>query len=276
MSEKIIMICENHGVEYKSSITSNGYLIDDDFIKNMKKFKISTAHITLDGPPNFHNKTRKLKNGQGTFGVIIENIKKLINSGIKVFIRVNVTKFNMNCFEELLDVLDKNNLNNITITPSAVVSYKNTNTDITNTCLSAEEFSKKLLEYCKLMSTRKFSAANYPYSFSIKTNYCFADNISSYTIDYNGNIYKCWVDVGTPNCSLGNIRYFLERDLLTAAENDSKYIFWSAFKHKKCMECKVLPICMGGCPSRGIINNNKPYCELAKYCLEDALKTQLS
>lgn len=26
------------------------------------------------------------------------------------------------------------------------------------------------------------------------------------------------------------------------------YLLWSPFDHKKCLECNILPICMGGAP----------------------------
>lgn len=272
MSKKIVNICKKYDVDYIFSMTSNGYLIDDDFVKAMAKLKLKTVQITIDGPPEIHNLTRKLKNGAGTFDTIVKNIKKLVNNNITVYIRVNITKNNMDYFNELLDVLEKNGLEKCQVVPSAVVPYKNIGCNISASCLSPKEFSKKLLEYRDMMVKRNLPVPNYPYLPKLLQNYCYADNVNSYTIDPDGNLYKCWIDVGVAERSLGNIKDFSERDLSTAAEKGSFYMFWSPFKHKKCKECEILPMCMGGCPHRGILNNNNPSCDLLKYSLVDALK----
>lgn len=272
MSKKIISICKKYYVDCTFSMTSNGYSIDDSFIRTMAKLNLKTVQITIDGPPEIHNLTRKLKNGTGTFSVIIENIKKLISNNITVYIRVNITKNNMDYFNELLDVLKKYDLEKCQVIPSAVVPYENVGCNISEICLSPKEFSKKLLGYRDMLVKRNLPVSNYPYLPKLLQNYCYADNVNSYTIDPDGNLYKCWIDVGVAERSLGNIKDFSERDLSMAAEKGAFYMFWSPFKHNKCKECEILPMCMGGCPHRGILNNNEPSCDLLKYSLVDALK----
>lgn len=272
MSKKIIDICKKYDVVYKSSMTSNGYLFDDDFIEAMSNLQIKSIQITIDGPPEIHNKFRKLKNGMGTFEKIIENIKKIKSHGIKVYIRANITKANMEHFEELLDVLFAHDLSDCQVIPSAVVPYENTTTNMLDNCLMPKDFAKKLLEYRTMMFERKLQFNNFPYVPDLKQNYCYADNVGAYSIDPQGNIYKCWIDVGVVKRSLGNIKDFRKRDLVTAAKKASYYMFWSPFDHEQCKQCGILPMCMGGCPHRGIMNNNQPTCDLLRYCLIDALK----
>src|SRR5699024_5938565 len=61
MSEKIINICEENDCDYSSYIVTNGYLVTDEIIENFKKYKITGAQITIDGPPEIHNSRRFLK-----------------------------------------------------------------------------------------------------------------------------------------------------------------------------------------------------------------------
>lgn len=61
-SQRAIEICERENVKYSAYIVTNGYLIDEETIENMKKAKITGAQITVDGPPSIHNKRRILKN----------------------------------------------------------------------------------------------------------------------------------------------------------------------------------------------------------------------
>lgn len=272
MSKKIIDICKKYNVVYTSSMTSNGYLFDNSFVKAMNNLQIKSVQITIDGQPEVHNKFRKLKNGMETFDKIIENIKKIKSHGIKVNIRVNITKANVEYFERLLDVLCTRGLSDCQVIPSAVVPYENAATNILDNCLTSEDFAKKLLEYRAMMFERKLQFNNFPYNSNLKQNYCYADNVGSYSIDPKGNIYKCWIDVGVAERSLGNIKNFGERDLITAAEKSSYYMFWSPFNYEQCKQCEILPMCTGGCPHRGIMNNDQPTCDLLKYCLLDALK----
>ncbi len=72
----MIKICEKNGVKYEAGLTSNCFLLDDEFVKNMLNLKITMAQATLDGPPATHNLTRVLKTGEGTFDTIIDNAKK--------------------------------------------------------------------------------------------------------------------------------------------------------------------------------------------------------
>jgi len=272
MSDKMIDICEKYNVKYIASMTSNGFLIDDEFIKKAINAKIETIQITVDGPPDMHNFTRKLKNGKGTFDVIIENIKKMKNKGIPVHIRMNITKLNMDSFADLLDILVSEDLDDCQVIPSSVVPYQNVDSCFVSNCLTAKEFSKKELEYRKILFKRGFIESKYPYMPNYMQNYCFGDNVASYCVDPEGNIYKCWVDVGNCSRSLGNIKEIMDRRLETIGEKALNYMFWSPFKHQKCKECEILPMCMGGCPHRGTINNHTPNCDLLKYNLIDGLK----
>lgn len=272
MSDKMISICKKHDVKYVASMTSNGFLIDDEFINKMINAKIETVQITVDGPPAIHNSTRKLKNGSGTFDAIIKNIKKMKDNGITVYIRMNITKLNMHSFTDLLDILMNENLNDCQVIPSSVVPYQNVGSCVANNCLSAKEFSKKDLEYRKILYERGFIESKYPHIPNYMQNYCYGDNVASYSIDPSGNIYKCWIDVGNSLRSLGNIKEITEKRLETIAEKALHYMFWSPFKHQKCNDCEILPLCMGGCPHRGMLNNNTPNCDLLKYNLIDGLK----
>lgn len=67
------------GEKYIASIITNGYLLSSDIISQLEKLCIKQMQITLDGPPEIHNKRRKLPNGGDTFFVILNNIKKWLN-----------------------------------------------------------------------------------------------------------------------------------------------------------------------------------------------------
>ena len=51
-------ICKKHELNYSVGFTSNGYLLTDKIIKELKDFKVSSFQITLDGDKESHNKVR--------------------------------------------------------------------------------------------------------------------------------------------------------------------------------------------------------------------------
>jgi len=277
MSEKIIEACKENNARYGASMVTNGYLIDDGIISNLKKFKINSVQITLDGPENMHNTRRILKNSsEGTFNVILSNIKKLKENNIAVMIRMNVDKINMDSIDEFLDMLVQNNLRDTSVSFGRVTEDTEACVSMSETCMNNEEYAKENLKYQQKLFEKGFrtdAAGNisdfYPTS---KTNYCGADNIGTFVLDPEGYMYKCWCDVGETHSAVGNV---LERN----GECDDKmymrninYIFWSPFDHEECLNCNLLPICMGGCPYNGLKNGSKPECDKWKFNLKEVLK----
>ena len=103
--DKYIRKC---GVEYNASLTTNAYLLNSEMVLKLNETNISTFQITLDGPPEIHNQTRVLRDGKGTFEVILSNIKGIIsmtNADIKI--RFNCGKKNTEYAKELLSILAK-------------------------------------------------------------------------------------------------------------------------------------------------------------------------
>ena len=270
MSQKIIDICDKYSVEYNADIITNGYLIDDEFINQMKKSRITSVQITLDGPRKIHNLTRRLTDGSKTFDIIIQNIKNIISKGIDVNIRVNITKSNESYFNLLLDTLVEYELQTCKVLPSKVIPYEESrNTNILKGCLNCKEWAFKVLEYRKMLYEKGFYDCAYPYNPRKNFNYCHAVNVNSFVIDPYGNLYKCWTDIGILSKSIGNI---LKNKNLSVTNNlASDYFLWSPFDHKECLDCNILPFCVGGCPKLGLRSKN-PDCSHFKYNLKDVLE----
>lgn len=66
-------ICKKHDLNYSVSFTSNGYLLNDKIIKELKEFKVSSFQITLDGDKESHNKVRYPFVGADSYSKITEN-----------------------------------------------------------------------------------------------------------------------------------------------------------------------------------------------------------
>ena len=270
MSQQIMKICSAQKVKYNSYIITNGYLINEDIAGAFKKFHIRGAQITVDGPPFIHNSRRKLRSGKAdTFDVIIENIKKLLNNDIDVNIRINIDKTNIRSIEELLDIFIQNGLQGCNISLGQVKNYTNMCRSRETDNLTNEQYAEIILRSQDIFLERGFKVLNYPCYPSLKANYCCADSINSFVIDYDGKIYKCLNDIGNKNKIVGDVK----EPINLYNKLNIEYLMWSPFNYKKCIKCKLLPICMGGCPYLGL-KYKKAECEKWKYNLLDVLKVR--
>ena len=52
------LLCMEYGVDSSIGITSNGYLIKEQMVNELKELNVSSFQITLDGGREFHNKVR--------------------------------------------------------------------------------------------------------------------------------------------------------------------------------------------------------------------------
>ena len=112
MNDKFMFMAQSSNIEYRHSITTNGYLLSQEIIEYLKTTPLSLLTITLDGPSETHDICRPLKSGAPTFWTIFRNIKEAVTAGIKIALRVNVTTCNMNQIHTLYDILESHGLKN--------------------------------------------------------------------------------------------------------------------------------------------------------------------
>lgn len=95
------IVLQNH------SMVTNGYLLDDEKCLVLKKHKLKSIQITIDGLPISHNKSRIHKSGNPTFDVIIKNILRVFSiiPDCHVIIRVNIHKDNKDDYPALYKYL---------------------------------------------------------------------------------------------------------------------------------------------------------------------------
>lgn len=256
LSRKFIDICDENDIKYFAGITTNGYFLSLDIFKLFKNLRIGSIQIPLDGHKDFHDYTRFNKEGCGSFDKIIDNLKALkviydSEEGYKPFIsiRLNVTRLNMDSMFDVLKELDNNNILSY-VTP--YVAHVFDDDDINNEfTLSLEEFNifkQKFLNELENSYNKKLDLSTiYP---SRIANSCSCDVQSSFVIDPDGNLYKCWEEIGKIKSKIGNINTGLDK---FKNKNYFDYLQFNPTKHLVCKECNILPLCMGGpCPLRRV------------------------
>lgn len=268
MSEKINQICKKYGMDCKYSMISNGYLLDRSTISELLNLGINYTQVTIDGIPEIHNMRRKLKgtNPADTFNKIIENMKTGIKMGMEFKIRINIDKSNYFCLDELLKTLAKEGFQDCSISLGHVRGY--TKSEISNNFTSAE-YGKLFIKFANLL--KKYDFKNYKglcYPFGL-FSFCSAGIENYLIIDPDGYLYKCIVEIGDVKNSYGNILTYSSG--YSESVNNLKYLMKSPFDCEECVNCKVLPLCMGGCAYYALKNGNELDCPHWKYDLEDKL-----
>ena len=77
---------------------------------------------------------------------------------------------------------------------------------------------------------------------------CIATTHLGFVVGPEGELYKCWEDVGNPTMIIGSI---FQENPITNPELQALYsIGVDAYNDSYCKECAVLPICGGGCANK--------------------------
>ena len=106
----ITTICtalKDAGVEYRSSMTSNGYLFDDVVVKEaIDLWNLKKVQITLDGTEEVYNRSKAFVRPETSpYRRVLSNIHRLLNAGIQVSIRLNIGRHNADDLLDLADIL---------------------------------------------------------------------------------------------------------------------------------------------------------------------------
>lgn len=235
--ERLSNICKCFNVDFDVQFTTNGFLLNEEVIKFLENYKVH-LQITLDGPRDKHNIVR-YQSGTGSYDVIVNNIKNAIRHNIYVILRINYTKEIISRLLEVKDdlknVLSTNDLNNISIDFQQVWQD--------SMGKFGESISDDLNEVIKLFKSAGFNCFS-PMPGSAANNSCYGDKRNHVLFNYNGDVYFC------------TARNFDRKNRAGVLNNTGEIVWLNnslerhmsvKFLKKCCHECRIAPICGGGC-----------------------------
>ncbi len=231
--------------------------------------------ITIDGPENIHNKRRPLLNGEPTYTTIVDNISRILKqkNPPSITLRVNVDSTNDVYIDDLIHDLDRHGLmGQIGVYLAPVTSTTKSCGEISNIIFSSKEMIEKDIAFVnKIIDKNMVVSMHYP---RVSVAQCMAVCPESNLIGPDGTIWPCWDVVGRKEESIGNIITGIDN-----TENFFKWCLWEPFDDEECLSCKVLPICMGGCPARRVPLNQEYFtavfdkkCSRWRWGMEEYLK----
>jgi uncharacterized protein len=244
------------GIHYDADIITNGFLLDEEKVSLFEELQIKSIQITIDGIGKDHDLRRPHVSGNSSFDKIIKNLDNFYSKNRKtiVNIRVNIDKTNKDGYYQLFTFLKK--YPKARVSPSFVF-IKDSNCKSFSECIVSGE--EKFNFHFEMYKKYGIPINAYP---SLKSGECIARHAYSFIIGANGDLFKCFDQIGNSEKSIGNIN---DGRFNTTLYN--RYIVGAdQFSEQKCLACKFFPICSGGCPMLRL-ENEQAGKELYDFCV---------
>ncbi|ELP5177968.1 radical SAM protein [Clostridium perfringens] len=273
ISDKLITLCNEHNVIYTASMTTNGYFLTLENFKRLKKKRVYSYQITLDGLGKTHNKQRCTVNKQDTFDTIYNNLLSIKNNiksfTWKIIIRTNLSSEIYENIDEYIDFLYDNFGEDKRFDFLwRVASDLGNMTDVTfkEKFISQEEYLDVLEKACKKQLLSQIHLSFFRY----KGFECYASNEKSLVIGSKGVVHKCTCDLENDCNKLFNVNQY--KGLYY--END-KFKIWTKDNEvaSKCKNCSYKVLCNGRSCRLADIKTNKPGCPMDIQYLKDIFKS---
>lgn len=245
-------------------INTNATLLDNNDIHLFKENNVE-LQVSLDGDEEKHNLHRKTHLGEPTYKIVINNMKRLLNSGVKVLPMITANDDNLDNFSERIYKIVKE----LGVDDYAV------NVLISNSFNSSDSYAEKLAEEM-LKAYEEYGKIASDYAFvelynrligedkAISKNSCGATR--KITVFPNGNIYACQAMEKLGVNNMGT----LQNDYISNA-NWFEWRNRSRFDNNECLNCASVISCGGGCAtgsyncSQSICGIDKNNCEYTKH-----------
>lgn len=233
--------------------TTNGYDLDyfDDLLQVNR---IQGLQITIDGTEAIHDTRRVHSVYTHSFDKIIGNIKKVLNNGVAVRVRINIDSQNINEIPKLNKLFDEigfYSFENFSVYTEFISGSCNFNPseyefqnqkEITRQdFLTILDLSNNKMKHDLQLHTNIYDAIHNKKSITLSSVHCTAQS-GFYIFDPFGNIYSCLEVVGNKSEVIGS---YLKG--VTWTKEKDKWFSRNISLIKKCSTCRYALLCGGGC-----------------------------
>jgi uncharacterized protein len=243
---------ERHSLRLNTHMTTNGYLLTPGVAEKLLRWQIRSFQITLDGPAKTHDCSRPTRDGQGTFQVILDNLRALreFEETFLVDLRVNFDRDNRDSVPELMTLLEEEFSSDprFKLRFRAVGQWGGPNDADLNVC-GVDESRDAIHEFKEEARKRGLSLADGVREVKgLGAQVCYAARPFNFIVGADGKLMKCTIDLDKKDRNIvGQLNAEGEIEL-----DQDKFALWTepAFESdKKCQKCVVLPVCQGmHCP----------------------------
>ena len=236
------------GIEYHSSMISNGIRFDEEMIREAKEcWKLQNVQITIDGTEQIYNEVKNYVGikEESPYRRILKNIRMLSEGGISVSIRINLGFHNIEDIRNLIKELSEYFADCENVSMYVHELFDGEGNEPTH---YTEEEKGKLMQLVNDFNQYADQKGKYKGASglpSLSYSHCMADNDNSVIVFPNGEITKC-EHYDTSKDKVGSI-YSEEWD-------QERLQSWKEQAElPRCLACPLYPSCvlLRKCPSSG-------------------------
>ncbi|MBR5712713.1 MAG: radical SAM protein [Lachnospiraceae bacterium] len=114
--EKIINYAKPVRDKLEISIQTNATLLNEERVRFLKENDV-TVGVSIDGPKEFHDQTRKMQSGKGSFDQVMRGIRLLQDNDISVGTISVLTGHDIDRADEIVDFFAENNIFSLSFLP---------------------------------------------------------------------------------------------------------------------------------------------------------------
>jgi uncharacterized protein len=257
---------DRYGLGFKSHMTTNGYLLDEDRATKLLEWGCTSYQITIDGMAAEHDCKRVGRDGSGTWQVIMDNLRamKQRRQDFTITVRVNFDRDNYLRLGPFLEQLSEDFASDrrYELRFRQVGKWGGPNDDTLNTCGVTEH--RYVLDELR---TRAVDLGLRPEGgiHNVATpgaQVCYAGRPYHFIVGATGKLMKCTVVLDDlPENVVGRIHPDGRLEV-----DDANLLKWVAPHFETdslCQSCYVLPGCQGAaCPLTRITDGERTCCSV--------------
>lgn len=268
VTQRLVAMSEETGPRYAGGmIITNGLLFDAGIVAMLRRGGIDRAQVSIDRLRHVPPKCRGLLDRAGEPSAILQNVLKFRNS-LNFSIRINMSAISDEERASIEQVLDRHDLRAI-----SYVSRVENNLAECSSLGGKIGVENGLTRKAYAAVKRTFASPDQDGLDAVQSQltprrgYCGATNGGLFVIDHRGDVSRCFFSAGVADERIGNVH-----DMALTGEDETpnpveaRWRGYTPFDYASCSECRVLPLCMGGCSHARVLHDAiKPPCESIKY-----------
>lgn len=271
------------GIKLSGLITTNGLLINESILEKAQKlWGVKRFQIPVDALHQEYDKIKNYKDvpdGESAFDILMNNIQKVLDYGFHVNARINFDPDNIAPTKEVLHYLASKFSQNAkffayvapltgkNITSVVDMGVKGKNHPYLELLLEMRELGFLCPTLLKEESYYGGDESLSGISLASRPTGCYATLPNVFAIDNNGDLYKC-------HRMLGRGKEYTCGNVFSGVEYNETLRFFcdDLYCYPECKDCKLMPICHGGCKVKCEWYGGHNGCLAIKDIIEDVVR----